>query len=63
MAYPWATWWALICCILLIELELYLSIWPFYDTTNARSFFANYVSVIAVIIIWIGAQIWYHCPL
>ncbi|RDK41795.1 hypothetical protein M752DRAFT_301021 [Aspergillus phoenicis ATCC 13157] len=63
MAYPYATWWALIWCIVLIGLELYLSIWPLGKSTSAKNFFASYISVIAVIIIWIGAQIWYRGPL
>ena len=62
-AYPYATWWALIWCILLIILELYLSVWPLHGTTSAKNFFANYISVIAVVVIWIGAQIWYRCPI
>jgi amino acid transporter len=30
---------------------------------SAKSFFANYSSVVAVVIIWIGAHMWYRCPL
>ncbi|RAL08266.1 arginine permease [Aspergillus homomorphus CBS 101889] len=62
-AYPYATWWGLAWCIALIGLELYLSIWPLHEQPSAKTFFANYISVIAVVIIWVGAQIWYRCPL
>ncbi|PYH36103.1 arginine permease [Aspergillus neoniger CBS 115656] len=62
-SYPYATWWALVWCIGLISLELYLSIWPLGQATNAKNFFANYISVIAIVVIWIGAQIWYRGPL
>ena len=62
-AYPYTAWWGLISCIVVICIEFYLSIWPLHKHTTAKSFFANFISVIAVLIIWIGAQLWYRCPL
>ncbi|KAL5046765.1 hypothetical protein BDW71DRAFT_197413 [Aspergillus fruticulosus] len=62
-AHPWAPWWGLIWCILLICVELWLSIWPLNERTSVQNFFANFISVVAVFIIWVGAQIWYRCPL
>lgn len=62
-AYPYATWWGLIWCILLIGVEFYLSVWPLNEEMSAKSFFANYSSVVAVVAIWIGAHVWYRCPL
>ncbi|RJE24509.1 Amino acid permease [Aspergillus sclerotialis] len=61
--YPYAAWWGLIWCIVLIIVEFYLSVWPLHEKTNAKNFFANYISVVAVVLIWAGAQIWYRCPL
>ncbi|CAG8244277.1 unnamed protein product [Penicillium salamii] len=61
--YPYAAWWGLSWCIVIICVEFYLSIWPLHEPTTAKNFFANYISVVAVIFIWIGAHIWYRCPL
>ncbi|KAL5365352.1 amino acid permease/ SLC12A domain-containing protein [Aspergillus floccosus] len=60
---PYAQWWGLIWCIVLVILELYLSIKPLGERTSVKKFFANYVSIIAVIVIWILAQMWYRCPI
>ena len=62
-AYPYSAWWGLIWCIVLIIIEFYLSIWPLHGKSSAKNFFANFISAIAVVFIWIGAQIWYRCPL
>ncbi|PLB43385.1 arginine permease [Aspergillus steynii IBT 23096] len=62
-AYPYATWWGLIWRIALIGVEFYLSVWPLNETPSAKNFFANYISVVAVVVIWIGAHLWYRCPL
>ncbi|OJJ03416.1 hypothetical protein ASPVEDRAFT_134054 [Aspergillus versicolor CBS 583.65] len=60
---PYAQWWGLAWCIILIILELYLSIKPLGERTSAKHFFANFVSIIAVLVAWILAQIWYRCPI
>lgn len=61
-AYPYATWWGLLWCIALIIVEFYLSIWPLGKKSSAKNFFANFISVVAVFLIWVGAMIWYRCP-
>ncbi|KAJ5102631.1 hypothetical protein N7532_003160 [Penicillium argentinense] len=61
--FPYAAWWGLIWCILIIIVEFYLSVWPLHGLSSAKNFFANFVSVIAVVVIWIGSQIWYRCPI
>lgn len=48
--------------MLLIGVEFYLSVWPLGEKSSVRNFFANYVSVVAVVVIWIAAQVWYRCP-
>ncbi|CEL04952.1 Putative Function: the S. cerevisiae homolog GAP1 encodes the low affinitiy [Aspergillus calidoustus] len=60
--YPYATWWGFIWCVGLIVFEFYLSIWPLHEEPSVKNFFANYVSVVAVAVIWAAAQIWYRCP-
>ncbi|OJJ47388.1 hypothetical protein ASPZODRAFT_159268 [Penicilliopsis zonata CBS 506.65] len=61
-AYPYATYWGLAWCIIITGVEFYLSIWPLGDKPSAQNFFANYVSVVAIIVIYIGAQCWYRGP-
>jgi amino acid transporter len=60
--YPYATWWGFIWCVGLIVVEFYLSVWPLHEEPSVKNFFANYVSVVAVAVIWAAAQIWYRCP-
>ena len=61
--YPVGAWWGLFWCILLIIVEFYLSVWPLEGNPSAKTFFSNYVSVVAVIVIYIGAMIYYKGPL
>ncbi|KAF7594575.1 hypothetical protein BBP40_008842 [Aspergillus hancockii] len=58
--FPYAAIWGLFWCILLIIAEFYLSLWPLKGKPNAKDFFANYVSVVAIIAIYIGAKIYYR---
>lgn len=58
--YPYAAWWGLIWCILLIGFEFYLSVWPLGDSPSAKNFFANYVSVIVIIVCYLGARVYYR---
>ncbi|KAL4947212.1 amino acid permease/ SLC12A domain-containing protein [Aspergillus filifer] len=60
--YPYATWWALVWCVGLILAEFYLSVWPLRGETSVQNFFANYVSVVAMAVIWVAAQVRYRCP-
>ncbi|KAL4959708.1 putative amino acid transporter [Aspergillus stella-maris] len=60
--YPYASIWGLTWCVLLIIAEFYLSVWPLHTTSNAKDFFANYVSVIVILVIYLGARIWYRGP-
>lgn len=61
--FPYAAWWGLISCVVVICIEFYLSVWPLHQATSPKGFFSKYISVIAVVVIWIAAQIWYRCPL
>lgn len=57
--FPWAAWWGLIWCIILIIAEFYLSVWPLDVAMSAENFFANFVSIIAGFVIYIGARIYF----
>lgn len=60
--YPYASWWGLSWCILLIIAEFYLSVWPLHTNPNVTDFFANYVSIIVVLVVYLGARLWYRGP-
>ncbi|KAL2865319.1 putative amino acid transporter [Aspergillus lucknowensis] len=60
--YPYASYWGLCWSVILIIAEFYLSIWPLHTSPNARDFFANYISVIAIVIVYFGARCWYRGP-
>lgn len=62
-AVPWSAWWTLSWCILILVVQFYLSVWPLGKEPSAKNFFANFISAIAFVALWIGAHIWYRCPL
>jgi amino acid transporter len=61
-AYPYAAWWGLSWCIILIICEFYLSVWPLGKPTTAQNFFANYISVIVILVCYIGARFYFRGP-
>lgn len=62
--YPYGAWYGLALCILLIIVQFYLAVWPLDDdprpTGQAKDFFANYISIILCIVLWLGARIYYR---
>lgn len=60
--YPYCAWWGLCWSILLIVAEFYLAIWPLHETPSAKNFFANFSSVILVVVLYICARIYYRGP-
>ncbi|EXJ88744.1 hypothetical protein A1O1_05676 [Capronia coronata CBS 617.96] len=60
--YPYAAWWGLFWCCLLIIVEFYLALWPLGGDPDAQTFFANYVSVVAILVVYLGARIYYRGP-
>lgn len=64
--FPYGAYWGLFWCILLIIVEFYLAVWPqnySHDpTTRATSFFSTYVSVIAIVVVYIVGRILYRGP-
>ncbi|KAJ5539299.1 hypothetical protein N7513_007631 [Penicillium frequentans] len=59
-AFPWSAYWGLFWCCLLIIVEFYLAVWPLGDKPSAKNFFANYLSVVAIVVLYIGAKIYYR---
>ena len=59
-AYPWAAYWGLFFSALLIVVEFYLAVWPLGEPPSAKAFFAKYLSVIAILALYVGAKIYYR---
>lgn len=57
---PWAAWWGLSWCIILMIAEFYLAVWPLGGSPSAEGFFSVYVSVIACLVLYIGAKVYYR---
>lgn len=58
--YPYGAWWGLVLCVLLIIVQFYLAVWPLGADPNPRDFFANYISVLAIIFLYLGARLYYR---
>ncbi|EXJ86295.1 hypothetical protein A1O1_06665 [Capronia coronata CBS 617.96] len=59
--YPYTAWFGLIMCIVLIIVQFYLAIWPLGGPYgDPETFFANYVSVILILVLYIGAKCYYR---
>ncbi|KAL4909176.1 hypothetical protein BDW74DRAFT_165767 [Aspergillus multicolor] len=61
--WPWGSIFGLIWCILLVIVEFYLAVWPLGEPSSAETFFANYVSIVAIVVMFIVAKIYYRGPL
>ncbi|KAL4930436.1 amino acid permease/ SLC12A domain-containing protein [Aspergillus undulatus] len=60
--YPYASCWGLAWCVVLIIAEFYLSVWPLHMSPNAPDFFANYVSVVVIVVVYLVARVWHGGP-
>lgn len=60
--YPWSAWWGVIACVVVIIIEFYLAVWPLGEVTSAENFFANYVSVLLILFLYLGARLYYRGP-
>lgn len=49
-------------CIVLIIVQFYLAVWPLGVTPNAKDFFATYVSVPLVILMYLIGKVIYRTP-
>ena len=59
-AYPWSSIWGLTWCILLVIDEFYLSVWPLGDSTSAKNFFANYISIVAILVLYFCTKLYFR---
>lgn len=60
--HPWSAWWGVGCCVVIMIVEFYLAVWPLHGVTSAENFFANYVSVILILLLYFGARCYYRGP-
>lgn len=60
--FPYAAWWGLSWCVILMVVEFYLAVWPLHEKSSAKMFFANYVSVIVIVVIYLGARTYHRGP-
>lgn len=58
--FPYAAWFGFIMCVVLIIVQFYLAVAPLGSTVTAESFFANYVSILVILVLWAGAKIYYR---
>jgi amino acid transporter len=58
--FPYTAYWTIFWCLALIIVEFYLAVWPLHEKPSAKTFFANYISVFFIVIMYIGAKIWYR---
>lgn len=58
--YPIGPWWGLIMCTLLIIVQFYLAVWPLNKPQSVENFFADYISVIVIVVLWLGARAYYR---
>ncbi|KAF7558281.1 hypothetical protein G7Z17_g68 [Cylindrodendrum hubeiense] len=58
--FPWAAYWGLAWCIILLIVLFYLAISPLSGETSAVNFFSSYVSALAILTLYIGAKIYYR---
>ncbi|KAL4786406.1 amino acid permease/ SLC12A domain-containing protein [Aspergillus varians] len=60
--WPWGSIYGLFWCVLLVIVEFYLAVWPLHKASSAENFFANYVSIVAIVGVYIVAKAWYRGP-
>ncbi|KAL4750848.1 hypothetical protein BDW72DRAFT_203589 [Aspergillus terricola var. indicus] len=60
--WPWGSIYGLVWCILLVIVEFYLAVWPLGEPGCAETFFASYVSIVAIVVLYIVAKVYYRRP-
>ncbi|EPY52275.1 amino acid permease [Schizosaccharomyces cryophilus OY26] len=60
--FPLSAIWGISWCILICIIEFYLAVWPLGQPSSAKQFFATYLSIVLIIIIYVGAKIYYRGP-
>lgn len=59
-AYPYANIWGLGWCILLIVVQFYLAVWPLGEKQSAKSFFANWISMVALLALYACCRLYFR---
>ncbi|KAF4499092.1 cationic amino acid transporter 1 [Fusarium agapanthi] len=62
IAWPWSPYWGPGWCIFMICIQFYLVLWPIGGSPTVTGFFSSYSSVVAIIVIFLGAKICYRGP-
>lgn len=67
--FPWKSWfpkygsyYGLLWTVLIIIDVFYLAIWPLDEPSSAKNFFANFVSMILVIVVYVSLKLWFRGP-
>lgn len=59
---PYSSYYGVILCSLVVIVEFYLSVWPLKESSSAENFFANFISIVLIVGVYIGAKLWYREP-
>ncbi|KAJ5203360.1 histidine permease [Penicillium cf. viridicatum] len=60
--WPYGTIYGLACCIVLVIVQFYLAVWPLHKSPDAENFFANYISIVAIFVVYVSSKIYYRGP-
>lgn len=58
----YGSYYGLIWMILIIVDVFYLAVWPLGEPSSAKTFFANFLSMIIIIVLYTGLKLWYRDP-
>ncbi|KAI5292411.1 hypothetical protein KEM52_006378 [Ascosphaera acerosa] len=58
--WPYGTVGGLALCVLLIGVQFYLAVWPLGKPQSANNFFATFVSVVVLIVMFAAAKLWFR---
>jgi amino acid transporter len=61
-AAPYSSYYGLACCIALIGVEFYLAVWPLGEKSTAKNFFATYVLIVLITLVWLVSKFFYRGP-
>ncbi|KZZ89853.1 Amino acid/polyamine transporter I [Ascosphaera apis ARSEF 7405] len=61
--WPYGTVIGLTLCVLLIVVQFYLAIWPLHKPTTAENFFATFISIVVLVVLFCLAKLWFRGPL
>lgn len=56
----WGSLYGLTWCILIVIIQFYIALFPLGEKPSAKNFFANFVSLVALVIIYCGARVYFY---